>query len=71
MSTKYFEWGGSAQVTQPGDLYSDGNPVEFQFSGMPTLAIQGWHNIPQGTRTAITARMTAAGWVDAGQSKPD
>jgi len=71
MSTKYFEWGGDVTVVTPGDNYSDGNPVEFQFSQMPRLAIQGWHNVPQGTRTAIIARLNAAGWVDAGQSKPD
>ena len=71
MSTKFFEWGGNAAVTQPGDDYSDGNPVEFQFSGMPTLAVQGWHNVPIGTRTAIVARLVAAGWTEGGQSKPD
>ena len=71
MSTKYFEWGGGATVTTPGDKYSDGNPVEFQFSGMPRLAVQGWHNVPAGTRTAIIARLTAGGWIEGEQSKPD
>jgi hypothetical protein len=71
MSTKYFEWGGNVTVANPGDRYSDGNPVEWQFSGLPTLAVQGWHNVPKGTRTAITLRLTAAGWIEGEQSKPD
>ena len=71
MSTKYFEWGGGVKVTTPGDDYSDGNPIEFQFSRMPRLAIQGWHNVPAGKRIAIIARLSAAGWIEGEQSKPD
>lgn len=71
MSTKFFEWGGGAEVVRSGERYSDGNPVEFQFSRMPQLAIQGWHNVPRETRDALIARLVAAGWRDAGQSKPD
>jgi len=71
MSTKYFEWGSGMKVTSSGENYSDGNPIEFQFSNMPGLAIQGWHNVPVGIRTAIIARLSAAGWIEGEQSKPD
>jgi len=72
MSTKYFEWGGKVPgLINPGEKYIDGNPVEFQFSNMPRLAVQGWHNIGEELRAAILVRLTAAGWIDAGQSKPD
>lgn len=71
MSTKFFVWNGGVQMVQLGDRYSDGNPVEFQFSKMPQLAIQGWHNVSPATRAAILARLAAAGWTGVGQSKPD
>lgn len=72
MSTKFFNLGLGIAAAISGRRYTDGGPVEFQIHGAPiTLAIQGWHNISAADRTAIIAALAAAGWIDAGQSKPD
>jgi hypothetical protein len=51
--------------------YIEGASVEYGIQNRPLLAIQGWHGITAGKRTALIAKLTAAGWIEGEQSKPD
>jgi len=71
MSTKYFHFVGGATGAVKGFTYPEGAPVDVVVFKQPMAAVQGWHNIGAGARTAIINRFVAAGWIEGEQSKPD
>ena len=71
MSTKHFHWHGDAAKALEGERYLEGAPIEYVIFDQPLLAIQAWHGLTAARRTAITARLVAAGWIEGEQSKPD
>ena len=71
MSTKFFSLAPGVASAISGRKYTDGAPIEYVMQETLTLAIQGWHNVSVGNRTAITAQLATAGWVEGEQSKPD
>jgi hypothetical protein len=71
MSTKFFHFDGGASGAVQGMTYIEGASVEYGIQNRPLLAIQGWHGITAGQRTALIAKLTAAGWIEGEQSKPD
>ena len=72
MSTKYFNWDGGARAALKGLVYVDSkSQVEHQIFRSATLAVQGWNGLSIVDRAAIIAKLTAAGWIEGEQSKPD
>jgi len=71
MSTKYFHFDAGVANALTALAYKEGAPVEYQFSDALTVAVQAWHAIDAAGRILIIARLTALGFVEGEQSKPD
>lgn len=63
MGQKTFYWNGGTTGSLENRRYTDGNLIEATLRDAPIYVIFAWHNISQGDRNAIIAKL-GSNWTE-------